>query len=108
MILLNLNARKTNLIVVGDENANVYIGVDGETIAKVNSFKYIGAINSNTGSWSEDTKASVGRAKKATWNWIQFGNIEEFEKNSIWNWWKRSYDQSLHTEQNDGKMMKED
>ena len=36
--LLKLNARKTNLMVVGDENANVCIDVDGETIDKVNSF----------------------------------------------------------------------
>ena len=37
--LLKLNARKTKLMVVGDENTNVYIDVDGETIDKVNSFK---------------------------------------------------------------------
>ena len=29
-----LNARKTKLMVVGDENANVSIDVDGETIDK--------------------------------------------------------------------------
>ena len=39
--LLKLNARKTKLMVVGDENVNVSIDVDGETIAKVNSFKYL-------------------------------------------------------------------
>ncbi len=53
-------------MVVGDENANVSIDVDGETIAKVNSFKYIGAIKTTTGSCSKDTKARIGRAKKAT------------------------------------------
>ena len=43
--LLKLNARKTKLMVlVGDENTNVSIDVDGETVDKVNSFKYLGAI----------------------------------------------------------------
>ena len=64
--LLKLNARKTKLIVVGDENENVSIDVDGETIAKANSFKYLGAIKTSTGSCSEDIKARIGRAKKAT------------------------------------------
>ena len=39
--LLKLNTRKTKLMVVGDDNANVSIDIDGETIAKVNSFKYL-------------------------------------------------------------------
>ena len=64
--LLKLNARKTKLMVVGGENANVSIDVDGETIAKVNSFTYIGAIKTSTGSCSEDIKARIGRANKAT------------------------------------------
>ena len=64
--LLKLNARKTKQMVVGDENANVYIDVDGETIDKVNSFKYLGAIKTSTGSCSEDVKTRIGRAKKAT------------------------------------------
>ena len=38
------------------------IDINGETIAKVNSFKYLGAIKTNTGSCSEDIK---GGAKKA-------------------------------------------
>ena len=63
--LLKVNAQKTNLMV-GDENANVSIDVDGETIAKVNSFKYLGAIKTSTGSGSEYIKARIGRAKKAT------------------------------------------
>ena len=66
IILLNLNARKTKLMVVGYENAYVYIDVDRETIAKVNSFKYTGAIKISTGSCSEDINARIGRAKKAT------------------------------------------
>ena len=41
------------------------IDIDGETTAKVNSFKYIGTIKTSTGSCSEDIKA-IGRAKKAT------------------------------------------
>ena len=64
--LLKLNARKTKLMVIGDEIANVSIYVDGETIAKVNSFKYLGVIKTSTGSCSEDIKARIGRAKKAT------------------------------------------
>ena len=52
-------------MVVGDGNANVYINVDGETIAKVNSFKYLGAIKTSTGSCSEYIKTRIGRAKKA-------------------------------------------
>ena len=66
--LLKLNARKTKLMVVlvGDDNANVSIDIDGETIAKVNSFKYLGTIKTSTGSCSEDIKARIGRAKKAT------------------------------------------
>ena len=80
--LLKLNTRKTKLMVVGDDNANVSIDIDGETIAKVNSFKYLGTIKTSTGSCSEDIKARIGRAKKATItrNWTQFGKIEEFEK----------------------------
>ena len=53
-------------MVVGDENANVSIDVDGETIDKVNSFKYLGAIKTSTGSSSVESKAKIGRAKKAT------------------------------------------
>ena len=64
--LLKMNARKTKLMVVGDENTNVSFDVDGETIDKVNSFKYLGAIKTSTGSCSEDVKARIGRAKKAT------------------------------------------
>ena len=64
--ILRLNARKNKLMVVGDENANVSIDVYGETIAKVNSFKYLGAIKPSTGSCSEDIIARIGRAKKAT------------------------------------------
>ena len=52
-------------MVVGDEKANVSIDVDGETIARVNSLKYLGAIKTSTGSCSEDIKARIGRAKKA-------------------------------------------
>ena len=63
--LLKLNTRKTKLMVVGDENANVSIDVDGETIAKVNAFKYLGDIKTSTGSCSEDIKARTGKAKKA-------------------------------------------
>ena len=40
--------------------------VDGEMIAKVNSFKYNGAIKTSTGSCSDDIKARIGRTKKAT------------------------------------------
>ena len=40
--------------------------VDGETMAKVNAFKYLGAIKTSMGSCSEDIKARIGRAKKAT------------------------------------------
>ena len=64
--ILKLNARKNKLMVEGDENANVSIDVDGETIDKVNSFKYLGAIKTSMGSCSEDIKARLGRAKKAT------------------------------------------
>ena len=69
-------------MVVGDENANVSIDVVGETIAKVNSFKYLGAIKTSTDSYSEDIKARIGMAKKAPIGWIQIGKIEEFEKSS--------------------------
>ena len=53
-------------MVVGDENANVSIDADGETTDNVNSFKYLGAIKTSTGSCSEDIIARIGRAKKAT------------------------------------------
>ena len=46
--LQKLNARKTEVMIMGDENANVSIYVVGETIAKGNSFKYIGAIKPST------------------------------------------------------------
>ena len=80
--LLKLNARKTKLMVVGNENAKVSIDVDGETIDKVNSFTYLGAINTSTGSCSEDIKAIIGRAKKATMELDIIWKIDEFEKNS--------------------------
>ena len=35
-------------------------------MTKINSFKFIGAIKTSTGSCSEDTKARIGRAEKAT------------------------------------------
>ena len=38
--------------------------IDGETIDKVNSLKYLGAIKTNTGSCSEDIKAILERANK--------------------------------------------
>ena len=72
--LLKLNARKTKLMVVGDENINV--SIDGETIDKVNSFKYLGAIKTSTGSCSEDVKARIGRAKKATMELDRLYNLE--------------------------------
>ncbi len=53
-------------MVVGDENANVSIDVDEETIGNVNSVKYLGAIKTSMGSCSEYIKASIRRAKKAT------------------------------------------
>ena len=53
-------------MVVGHENANESIYVEGKTIDKVNSFKYIAAINTNTGSCSEYINAIIGAAKKAT------------------------------------------
>ena len=77
-----MNARKTKLMVVGDENTNVSIDVDGETIPKVNSFKYIGATNTSTGSCSEDVNARIGRSKKATMKLDKFGKIQEFEAES--------------------------
>ena len=55
-----------NWMVVGDEIANVSIGIGRETIAKVNSFKYIGATKTNTGSCSEDINARIGMASKGT------------------------------------------
>ena len=51
---------------VGDENTNVSIDVDGETIDKVNSFTYRGSIMTSTGSCSEDIKARMTKAKNAT------------------------------------------
>ena len=53
-------------MVVGNENTNVTIDVDGETIARVNGLKYIGAIKTSTGSCPEDIKARIGKANKAT------------------------------------------
>ena len=78
--LLKLNARNTKLMVVGEANGNVSIDVDGETIAKVNSFKYLGAIKSNTGSCSEDIKERIGRAKKATTELYQIGKDRGIRK----------------------------
>ena len=52
-------------MVLGDANTNVSIDVDGEMIAEVNFFKYLGAIKTNAGSCSEEIKARIGRAKKA-------------------------------------------
>ena len=50
-------------MVLGYENAKVSIDVDGETIANVNSFKYLGAIKTSMGSCSEDIKARIGRPR---------------------------------------------
>ena len=59
---------------------NVYVDVDRETVAKVNSFKYIGAIKSNTGSCSEDINARIGRAKKATKELDQIWKVRGIRK----------------------------
>ena len=60
----NAHMLGTKLMAVGDENTNESIAVDGETIDKVNSFNfYLGAIKTNTGSCSADTKGGVGKAK---------------------------------------------
>ena len=100
--LLKLKARKNKLMVVGDENANVSIDVDGETIDKANSFKYLGAIKTSTGSCSEDVKARIGRAKKATMEqdtiWKDGGNRKELKMKLV----KALICQSLLTEQKDG------
>ena len=53
-------------MVVVDKTANVSIDFDGETIDEVNSFKYLGAIKTSMGSCSENIKARIGRAKKAS------------------------------------------
>ena len=37
----------------------MYIDVGGETIDKVNSFKYLGVIKTSTGGCSEDIKATI-------------------------------------------------
>ena len=42
--------------MVGDENASVFIDVDGETIERFNCFRYIEASTTNTDSCSEDIK----------------------------------------------------
>ena len=73
-------------MVVEDENANVSIEIDGEMIDKVNAFKYLGAIKTNTDSWSEDIQSRRVRPRKLPRNWIQFGKIEEYENYSRWNW----------------------
>ena len=102
---------KKKLMVVGYENANVSIDVDGETIDKVNSFKYIGAINTSTGSCSEDIKARIGRAKKATMELDTIGKDRgirkelkmKLVKSFIWpvitygaeGWTLRKYDERL-------------
>ena len=74
-------------MVVGDENANVSVDVDGETIARVNSFKYLGAIKTSTGSCSEDIKTRIGRAKKATMEldtiWKERGIRKELKMKSV-------------------------
>ena len=75
-------------MVVGDGNASVSIDVDGEAIANVNSLKYLGAIKTSTGSCSEDIKARIGRAKKATMEldtiWKVRGIRKEISESLIW------------------------
>ena len=46
------------------------IDVDGETIAKVNSLKYLGAIKTSTGSCSEDIKERLGRKGQTRAYWM--------------------------------------
>ena len=66
--LLKLNARKTKLMVVGDENANVSIDVDGETIDTVNSFKYLGAIKKARAAAQKTSKQELeGPRKPPIW-----------------------------------------
>ena len=60
--------------------------------AEINSFKYIGAIKTNTGSCAEDINARIGSAKKATMeldtNWKDRGIRKELKiklvKELIW------------------------
>ena len=63
--LLKLNAGKTKRMVVGDENANVSFDVDGETTAKLNSFKYLGAIKTSTGMCSEYNKHNNSKGQES-------------------------------------------
>ena len=63
-------------MVAGHENANVSIDVDGETIVKVNSFKYLGALKTSMGSCSEDIKTRMRRTKKATMELDRVYNLE--------------------------------
>ena len=53
------------IMVVDYENINVTIDVDGETIDKVNSFKCIAVIKTNTDSWSEDFRARMGMTRNS-------------------------------------------
>ena len=63
---IQIECPKNKLIIITEENANVSIDVDGETIDKVNSLTYIGAIKTNTGSCLEYIKAILGKAKSST------------------------------------------
>ena len=60
--------------MVGEENANVFIVVDGETIEKVNSY-VVEASKTNTGSCSEDIKENKYRKSQESCH-ITGNNVE--------------------------------
>ena len=50
--------------MIGEENANVFIDVDGETTEKVNSFRYLEASKTNTDSFPDDINENKYRTSK--------------------------------------------
>ena len=59
---LNLNAKKTKWMSLGDQNARVI--VNGEEIERVGQFKYLGSIKTDNGDCAQDIRTRVAMAKK--------------------------------------------
>ena len=69
---LKLNAKKTKVMHIGDENTQGIIRINRSNLENVNDFKYLGSIKSNNGSCGKDIKTRIGMAKQKT---VEYNNI---------------------------------
>ena len=64
---LKLNAKKTKYIHIG-ETDNEDLFIDADKIERVDHFKYLGSIKTNSGDCTTDINSRIGMAKKKTYD----------------------------------------